>query len=86
MAKRHNEDATASGYLLTEKNYLRLEKVRDQLLLIANFITAVTQEEEDIPLQVTRSAFSQCLEGFADQIDVALTTTEWRRRANRRLG
>jgi hypothetical protein len=75
--QRFDEGATASGYVLSEETYQRLEKVRDQLFLIANFVITVTEEEEDVPLQVTRSAFGQCLEGFAEQIDDALMTAEW---------
>jgi hypothetical protein len=75
--KRRDTGSVASGYVLAEENFVRLEKIRNQLTLLANFAMTITEEEEAAPLQIARNALGECLEGFALQIDDVLMTAEW---------
>jgi hypothetical protein len=73
------EDVAASmlpGYLLSEAQQLQLEWLRDQLFLMMDFVFAVTQEEEDEPLQIRRSMLGKLFESFGLQVDQVLGTLQ----------
>ena len=58
------------GYLLLEEQHECLQKMRDQLLLMAMLSFAITEEEEaKAPLELRRSMLGQCFETFGLQLD-----------------
>lgn len=77
MKKEQDAAAMPYGYLLSEDGREHLEKLRDQLLLIAGFVFASTLEEEQEPLEIRRSMLGQMLEGFGLRIDEVLNLMAW---------
>jgi hypothetical protein len=65
------------GYLLLEEQHECLQKIRDQLLLMAMLSFAVTEEEEaKAPLELRRSMLGQCFEAFGLQLEEVLYAVE----------
>jgi hypothetical protein len=77
MSRKEKADALSPGYLLPEEAYVQLEQLRDELLLMSHMVTAVTQEEEDKPMEIRRSMLGQLLENYGFRIDQVLDLTEW---------
>lgn len=65
------------GYVLSEDQHLELAKLRDHLLLMSRVVFAVTQEENDAPLQIRRSDLAQLFEDFGLRVDEVLTALPW---------
>jgi hypothetical protein len=61
---------------LSEAQQLQLEWLRDQLFLMMDFVLAVTEEEEDVPLQIRRSMLGKLFESFGLQVDQVLGTLQ----------
>jgi hypothetical protein len=76
MKKEKNAVSVPQGYLLHEVQHQQLEHLRDQLLLMTNFVQAVTQEEDDELLQVRRSMMGKLFESFSLQVDQVLMTLQ----------
>jgi DNA-binding PadR family transcriptional regulator len=81
MNKKEEAALMPHGYLLSEQGHEQLERLRDELLLTAYMVTAVTQEEEDQPLQIKRSLLGQWFESFGFRVDEVLSLLEWIRRS-----
>jgi hypothetical protein len=77
MAKLHKAGLHPRGYVMPEEGREKLEHVRDQLFLIAEFVFAATLEEDNSPLEIRRSMLGQLLDSFGLRIDEVLTTLEW---------
>jgi hypothetical protein len=80
MSKRKDASASTPSYVLSEEGHAELAKMRDQLFLVANFVMASTQEEDEVPLQLWRNVFGKWLDDFAEKIDAVLIAAEGSRR------
>jgi hypothetical protein len=77
MKNLDDAPARVFGYLLQEEQFHTLEKMRDQLLLMAMLSLAVTQQEEETaPLELKRSMLGQCFETFGLQLEEVLYAVE----------
>lgn len=72
------DDAALSpqGYVLPEEGHEQLTKLRDQIFLVAKFVFANTLEEDQEPLEITRSMLGQLLENYGLRIDDVLNRME----------
>jgi hypothetical protein len=77
MTKPRDVAEAPHGYLLPEEGFEKLEQIRNQLFLMASVIFAVTQAEEQEPLEIQRSMLGQCFDSFGLQLNDVLTTMAW---------
>jgi hypothetical protein len=77
MNKLSDAAEALHGYLLREEGFDELQRIRNQLFLMAGVIFAATKAEEDAPLELQRSMLGQCFESFGLQLDEVLSTTTW---------
>jgi hypothetical protein len=76
MSKSNKAADLPRGFLLSEQECEQLEKLRDQLLLMSDFVYVSTMEEESAPLEIRRSMLGQLLESFSMRIDEVLISLE----------
>lgn len=76
MKNKTDATQTLQSYLLSEFHHQQLSLLRDQLLLMTDFVSAVTQEEDDELLQLRRSMLSRLFESFGSQIDQVLSNLQ----------
>jgi hypothetical protein len=73
-AMKKEEDAASAlhGYLLTEEEHQHLKLLCENLLLMAEFVTATTEEEEGELLRIKRSRLGWMFESVAFQLEQVL--------------
>jgi hypothetical protein len=80
MNARSHAALALQAYVLSEEQHQELEKLRDNLFLMAHVAFAATQDEEDIPLEMKRSSVGQLFEDMGlrlDEVLMALSCEEW---------
>jgi hypothetical protein len=65
------------GYVLPEEEHLRLEQLCEHLFLMAEFVTATTEEEEGELLHIKRSRLGWMFESVAFQLEHVLLKVQW---------
>jgi hypothetical protein len=76
MKTKNDAALTLQSYLLPEPQHQQLTQLRDQLMLMTDFVQAATQQEDDELLQIRRSMLSKLFESFGSQIDHVLMTLQ----------
>ena len=77
MKRANNAAKLPYGYLLPEEQHQRLEQLCEHLFLMAEFVTATTQEEEDELLHIRRSRLGWMFESVAFQLEQVLLNLKW---------
>jgi hypothetical protein len=65
------------GCVLPEEEHQRLEQLCEHLLLMAEFVTATTEEEEGELLRIKRSRLGWMFESVAFQLEHVLLKVQW---------
>jgi hypothetical protein len=77
MKKEDDAAKLPYGYLLPEEHHQYLEQLCEHLLLMAEFVTATTEEEEGEPLRIKRSRLGWMFESVAFQLQQVLRSVKW---------
>jgi hypothetical protein len=77
MKKAKDAATLPYGYLLPEEQHQYLEQLCEHLFLMAEFVTATTQEEEDELLHIRRSRLGWMFESVAFQLEQVLLSVKW---------
>jgi hypothetical protein len=77
MKKENDAAQLPYGYLLPEEHHQYLEQLCEHLLLMAEFVTATTEEEDDEPLRIRRSRLGWMFESVACQLKQVLVSVKW---------
>jgi hypothetical protein len=65
------------GYLLPEEQHQHLQQLCEHLFLMAEFVTATTEEEEGELLRIKRSRLGWMFESVAFQLEHVLLKVQW---------
>jgi hypothetical protein len=77
MKKEQDAAQPLHGYLLPEDQHQQLRNICDNLRMMADFVIAITEEEESEPLQIPRSRLGWLFECYSLQLEHVLDNAQW---------